>query len=114
LTEESADIYNPKTIRATMGAIFKQSIYLMNINEIKKLKQKGIRFIGASNEYDSIDITKAEIKNAVIILGNEGQGISGELRVLCDEMIKIPVADNCESINVAAAASIIMWEARQG
>jgi len=110
LSGASADIYNPKTIRATMGAVFKQKIYYMNKNEIDDLKNSGVRFIGASNNASATNIKNADLNNAVIILGNEGKGISERLVKLCDSMISIPLSPECESINVAAAASIIMWE----
>jgi len=110
LTENSADIYNPKTIRATMGAIFKQNIFIMNLEEINKLKQAGAHFTGTSNDISSDDITKVNITNSIIIFGNEGQGISEELLYLCNLMVRIPLSDGCESLNVAIAAAIIMWE----
>jgi TrmH family RNA methyltransferase len=113
LTEGCADIYNPKTIRASMGAIFKETVYKMDFNTIYDLKQKGIKFIGATKNIDSIDVKKADLTNVIVVLGNEGQGISNELLELCDEMIRIPISSNCESLNAAIAASIIMWEARK-
>jgi len=111
LTDGCADIYNPKTIRATMGAIFKQPVFTISTEEISKLKSADIRFIGTSNGADSTEIKNVSLDNSIIILGNEGQGISNDLSALCEEMIKIPVSSSCESLNVAVAASIIMWEA---
>jgi len=113
LTEASADIYNPKTIRASMGAIFKQSIMYLDKEKICKLKESGVRFLGASNDSDSVNIKQVILNDSIIILGNEGQGISDGFKKLCSQMMKIPVSSDCESINVAAAASIIMWEASQ-
>ena len=110
LTEGSADIYNPKTLRASMGAIFKQDISKKNLSELTELKKKGVRFIGTSSDGTSLDIKSADLNNSLIILGNEGQGISKKLLSLCDEIVTIPVSPDCESINVAVAASIIMWE----
>ena len=75
------------------------------------LKQNGVKFTGASNDSDNTYITEVNLTNTVIILGNEGQGISGDFLTLCDEMITIPLTPDCESLNIAAAASIIMWEA---
>jgi len=109
LTQDSADPYNPKTVRATMGAIFRQNVLYI---ETDKLKSPEIKVIGTGNkngEYNTLSETK--LQNAVIILGNEGQGISEKLKVLCDEMITIPLSKGCESLNVSIAASIIMWEA---
>ena len=111
LTGGTADIYNPKTIRATMGAIFKQRVCSLNYDEIIGLKNSGVIFAGSVNEADSVDIKQTSLKDIIIILGNEGQGISEELLKLCEKKIRITVSSECESINVASAASIIMWEA---
>jgi len=109
--EGSADIYNPKTIRASMGAIFKQPIYHIDTINLTKLKLCGTKIIGTSNDKNCTDIVNADLSNSVIILGNEGQGVSKELLALCDEMITIPLSSSFDSLNVAIAASIIMWEA---
>jgi len=114
LTEGTADIYNPKAIRAAMGAIFRQSIIVMSLCEIRNLKKSGIKFVGTANDRNANDVTQENLADKMIVLGNEGQGISGELAELCDNMIRIPVLDNCESLNVAVASSIIMWEASRG
>ena len=110
LTGGCADIYNPKTLRASMGATFKQHIISKNINEMTELKKNGVRLIGTSSDNTSINISKTDFSNSIIILGNEGQGISKQLLSLCDEIVTIPLSPDCESINVAVAASIIMWE----
>jgi len=111
LTDNSADIFNLKTIRASMGAVFKQQINIINYNDIYNLKQSGIKIIGTASKDFSVEICKVSLENVIIVLGNEGQGISKELLELCDEIITIPLAPGCESLNVAAAASIIMWVA---
>jgi len=109
LAGASADVYNPKTIRATMGAIFKQNFYYLNRIEIADMKESGVKFIGTSNKDDAADIRNTDLNDAVIIMGNEGKGISDSLFSCCSEIIKIPLSPDCESINVASAASIIMW-----
>ena len=112
LTQDCADPYNPKTVRATMGAIFRQNVSYIKTD---RLKSAEIRMIGTGNkngEYNALHKTK--LQNSIIVLGNEGQGISDKLKVLCDEMITIPLSAGCESLNVSIAASIIMWEAGRG
>ena len=111
ITGGSADIYNPKAIRASMGSIFKQRVCNMDISGIYKLKKTGLKIIGASSDTNCTNIESADLRNSVIILGNEGQGISEDLQTLCDELINIPLSRDCDSLNVAIAASIIMWEA---
>jgi len=114
LTEGCADIYNPKSIRASMGAIFKQRIFNLDLNKINALKNKGLRFICASNDKNAIEYDKTDLKNTIIIIGNEGQGIKDEFHEICDEIVKIPVVDDCESLNAAVAASILMREIYKG
>ena len=110
LTGNSADPYNPKAVRASMGAIFRQRIYSVSLQDITR---SGAKLIGTSNERHHIDISKANLRDSVIVLGNEGQGISKEISELCDYMITLPISPKCESLNVAVAASIIMWEAHK-
>jgi len=109
LTEGCADPYNPKTIRASMGAIFRQSVSYMKLQELRDLD---IPILGASIHQDSIDISDVNFENVVIAIGSEGRGLSDEILELCAQTFLIPISDNCESLNAAVAASIIMWEAR--
>ena len=112
LTQDCADPYNPKTVRASMGAIFRQKVSFISIDELKSSKARIIGTGSKSGEYYYIN--DMNLSNAVIVLGNEGQGISDSLKAMCDEMLTIPLTQNCESLNVSIAASIIMWEAKKG
>ena len=112
LTGNPADIYNPKTVRASAGAIFKQPVYYLDHAKLIELKKSGVRFIGASSGRDSAGIKNTDLNNSIIVMGNEGYGISENLVELCDDMFNIPLHYKSESLNVAVAASIIMWETR--
>jgi len=112
LTGNPADIYNPKTIRASAGAVFKQPIYYLDHTKLIELKRSSVRFLGASSSRDSTSIKNTDLKNTIIVMGNEGYGISEGLAELCDDMFNIPLNFKSESLNVAVAASIIMWEAK--
>jgi TrmH family RNA methyltransferase len=94
-----------------MGAIFRQPIVRKSKDEIREIRSKGVKFIGTSNSTRAIDVRQSDFSNSVIVLGNEGLGISHNLLAICDEVVKIPLSPDCESLNVAIAASIIMWEA---
>jgi len=107
----TADAYNPKAVRASMGAIFRQRIGFVSIGE---LEQISVRIIGTSGDNGYLPVYKADLKDAIIVMGNEGQGISEDLKRLCGETICIPITPGCESLNVAVAASIIMYEAKKG
>jgi TrmH family RNA methyltransferase len=111
LTNDSVDVYNPKSVRASMGAIFKQPIVRKTNDELNELRKAGVKFTGTSISSRAVDVREVDFGNTVIILGNEGHGISYNLMALCDEVVKIPLSPGCESLNVAIAASIIMWEA---
>lgn len=114
LTGACADPYNPKTIRATMGALFRQRLSVMDFGGIIDLKLKGLRFYGASLGCDSLDIRDIKLENCAVAIGSEGRGLSEEILKLCDGKIIIPMAPQSESLNAAVAAAIVMWEASKG
>ncbi len=111
-TSGTADVYSPKVIRATMGAIFKvKVIYVDNILEIiDKLKAQKYLIIGTSlnknNSLESLDYSK---KHAYV-MGNEAQGVKSDILNMCDSLVKIDMSNNIESLNVAVATSIILYE----
>ena len=111
LSDGCADPYNPKTLRASMGAIFRQRFAQMDASELFALKKDGARFIGATARVDCRDIREINLDGAVIAIGNEGRGLSDGVLALCEELMTIPIASVCESLNASAAAAIIMWEA---
>lgn len=108
-----ADIYNSKTVRAAMGAIFKADIFqVADIHGfIDKMKSDGRRVIAASPTGDSLILGKyACFRDDCIVIGNEGHGISQEVLKNTTETMLIPMAENTESLNAAVAASVILWE----
>ena len=111
LSENCADMYNPKTIRSSMGAIFRQDVRYSSISGLSDLRKKGFRIIGATACKDSLKIYDVDYKDTIIIIGSEGSGISGDVLQLCDEKVFIPIAPECESLNASVAAAIIIWEA---
>ena len=112
LTGNCADPYNPKTIRASMGASFRQKVYRLEQDELIMLRENGARFIGAVPGENSEDISDVSLKNSIIAIGNEGTGLSDEVLSLCETRVRIPISPDCDSLNAAAAAAIIMWLAR--
>ena len=112
IKEGSCDIYNPKVLRSTMGSIFRVECVTFSDNNklIQKLKSNNIK-IYATNLNTNKSIYDVDFKNSAIIVGNESNGVSEELLNLADEQIKIPMRGNTESLNVAIATSIILYEA---
>ena len=112
----TADIYNPKVIRSTMGSIFRVPVvYVQDLREtVRELKREGVQICAAhlrgSVDYDSADYTGA---NAFLI-GNEAKGLTDETAALADRAVRIPMLGKVESLNAAVAASVLMYElARQ-
>ena len=111
ITKGTVDIYNEKTLRATMGSIFKiPVIYDEDLSLVQKLKNSGLKLITSSLDTDK-NFYDVDLKEKVIIsIGNEGNGICAEVYEMSDLKIKIPMPGGAESLNVAVAASIMMYE----
>ena len=106
-----ADVYSPKTARATMGAIFREKLIHCTAAEAKALAaQNGLPLYGAALSDRAADIREMDVKNAVVAIGSEGRGLSKELLALCDGEVIIPMAAGCESLNAAVAGAIVLWE----
>lgn len=118
LSDTSVDIYNSKVLRSSMGAVFCGSISYISLEElIHKLKEKSaqenknLEIIGTSSHaptsYQEINLNPR--KNALVIVGNEAQGMSKEAESRCTQLVSIPLANEIESINVLAATSVILF-----
>ncbi|MGL4998375.1 MAG: TrmH family RNA methyltransferase [Cetobacterium sp.] len=114
LTKGSVDCYNDKTVRSSMGSILSINIYYIEENEvIQFLKEKAYKIIVTALETNSIPYTEMELteKNA-FIFGNEGDGVSREIIKNSDEKVIIPIYGSAESLNVAMATGIILYDVR--
>lgn len=106
-----ADPYSPKTVRASMGAVFRCSVWQMEAGEVKGLLQRsGIPLYGAALRSDTVDARKVDYSRSAIAIGSEGRGLSEEMLALCDRTIRIPMSERCESLNAAIAATVLLWE----
>lgn len=102
------DMYNSKVLRATQGLIFHLNI--INNYDINNLKKMGYKIYGTKVTNGKNVKTIAKVSKFVIIMGNEGNGISKEMSDICDEFIYIDMNPKCESLNVGVATSIILYE----
>ena len=108
-----ADPTGPKTVRASMGALFRCPV---NITEdlagtVKMLRKDGHRVLAAALAEDSLCVGRTELQEAdCVIIGNEGHGVSPEIIDLCSGVIRIPMQAATESLNASVAASILLWE----
>lgn len=111
LTKGTVDVYNDKTLRSTMGSIFHIPVIEDDdLSIIKTLKANGFKLLISSLE-DSRNFYDINLNgNIIICVGNEGRGVSSEILELSDEKFKIPMPGEAESLNVAVAASIMMFE----
>ena len=111
VAQGSGDMFNPKVVRSTMGAIFRVKVIesediQKTINEVKKHKFK---IIATSLETNK-SIYDVEYKKSAIIIGNEANGVSKTLLDVSDELIKIPMLGKTESLNASVATGIVLYE----
>ncbi|WP_368489951.1 TrmH family RNA methyltransferase [Clostridium sp. BJN0013] len=110
-TKGTVDIYNEKTLRATMGSIFHIPIIQdENLEKVKSLKQTGFKVICSSLDADT-NFYSMDLKGKIIIaVGNEGSGLGKDVKKISDIEVSIPMPGKAESLNAAVAASIMMFE----
>ena len=111
ITKGTVDIYNDKVLRSSMGSIFYIPIIEdYNLDLVKKLKNQGYRLLVSSLQGEN-NFFEEDLKGKVIIaVGNEGNGVSDEVYNISDVKVKIPMPGNSESLNVAIATSVMMYE----
>ena len=115
LLEGCADLYNPKTVRATMGAIFRQRVLELPLAELRAaLDENGLPLYGAALSETARDFREIPLDKAAVAVGSEGNGLSTELLAICDGQLIIPMRPDSESLNAGVAASVIMWEMSRG
>ncbi len=111
LCGDCADLYHPKTVRSTMGAVFRQCVLQMELPELDAfLRDQELPLCGAALAEDAQDIRSLDLHRTAVAVGSEGRGLSAELLRLCRKKIIIPMQPDSESLNAAAAASVLMWE----
>ncbi len=111
LVGECADPYNPKTVRAAMGALFRQPIWETDLSGLcEKLHEWELLLCGAALRAESVDVKSVSLRRSAVAIGNEGRGLTEALLAACDQKIILPMTPGSESLNAAVAASIFMWE----
>lgn len=112
LSPDCADPYNPRTVRAAMGALFRLHVLTVPSEEetIAALR-KTRRVFAAELTPQAVSIVdRTPLRRDVVIIGNEGHGIRPAVSELCDGSLYLPISPNTESLNAAVAASILLWE----
>ena len=111
VSKGTADAYNPKVVRSTMGAIFR-----VNIIEVENLKES-IEII-RKNNYNLLvtslqtndSVYDIDYNKKVIVIGNEANGVSEEIQEIADNKVKIPMLGKTESLNASVATGVILYE----
>lgn len=115
MSGDTVDIYNPKTIRSTMGSIYRMPFFIAEDLQatVKEMQQAGIRTYAAHLDesvcYDQPDYSQP----TAFMIGNEGNGLSDALTKAADQKIHIPMGGKLESLNAAMSAGILMYEANR-
>lgn len=113
MTKETADLFNPKVIRATMGSVYRVPYFYTDdiLESIEGLKKRGIA-VYAAHLSDSVCYDEPDYNNGTaFLIGNEGNGLKKETADRATQYIKIPMQGQVESLNAAIATSILMYEA---
>ena len=133
LVNACADLFNPKTARATMGAIFRREAYSVTPEEITELEnldiigivrensitpeelfallsKSGVPLYGTALREDTVPLSDANLSKAAVAIGSEGRGLSQQMLDECAKTLKIPMSPRCESLNAAIAATVVLWE----
>lgn len=111
VSKETADSYNPKVVRSTMGAIFRVNVIESEdlLQTLKNLKKHKYKIMATSLETNN-SVYDVEYNKKVIVIGNEANGVSKNVLEYADEKIKIPMLGKTESLNASVATSIILYE----
>ena len=111
VSDKSADIYSLKTLRSMQGSHFHLPIYRMSSQALlKETKEAGIPVLATTLSKDSVDYRELpSIENFVLVMGNEGQGISPLMVESADQLVHISMKGQAESLNVAVAAGILIF-----
>lgn len=109
LSSDTVDLYNPKVVRSTKGMLFNINIIVRDLDTyLKELDEYTIYGTDVTN---GIDISSEKIpKKLAIVIGNEGKGISDNVRKYCNKFLYINMSNKCESLNAGVSASILMYE----
>ncbi len=113
ISADSADIYNPKTVRAAMGSLFKVKITVVSdiASFINTSRQCGKNIYAAELSDSAISVKDLNLSSGdIFMIGNEGHGIPREISSLCTGSVYIPISDRTESLNASVAAAVFMWE----
>ena len=106
----TADCYNSKVVRSTMGAIFRVNVIERDLEKVIKEMQKREIKVFATDLQTEKTIYDVDYEKTAVVIGNEANGVSEQVLNLADERIKIPMIGKTESLNAAVATGVILYE----
>ena len=105
-----ADPWNPKTLRATMGACFRLPVWEGTLEALLPLlKRAGLPLYATALREDTVDLRQITLDRAAVVIGSEGRGVSQPVLAASQRTLRIPMTDRCESLNAAAAGAVVLW-----
>lgn len=112
VSQGTSDIYSPKVVRSTMGAILRVNIEQSNdlMKTLKERQNDGYKIIVTSLDGDSFYTDLQFDSKSIVVIGNESKGVKEEIQKIADIKTKIPMIGKTESLNASVAASIIAYE----
>lgn len=113
LSADSAEVYNPKTVRSAMGSLYRTKITTVKdfSSFIGAARANGRRVLAAELREGARSLDEVGLSGSdIVIIGNEGHGIPAEVSSECDGSVYIPISRKTESLNAAVAAAVFMWE----
>ncbi len=113
LSDDCADVYNPKTVRAAMGSLFRVRITRAKdlCSLLSALKGVGRRILAAELRENACPLTDMKLlPSDIVVVGNEGHGIDPLISEMATHSVYIPISQRTESLNAAVAAALFMWE----
>lgn len=111
VSKGTADVYNPKVVRSSMGAIFRvEVIEVENLKEtIEKIRRNNYNLLVTSLQTEN-SVYDIDYNKKVLVIGNEANGVSKEIQDMADQKIKIPMLGKTESLNASVATGVILYE----
>ena len=111
LLEGCADPYSHKVVRSSMGAVFRRPVIRATWEQVSSAcREAGIPVAVTALSDRAKDLRQADLKNMAVVIGSEGQGVRRQILESADSELIIPMDPNCESLNAAIAAAIVMWQ----
>ena len=114
LTPGCVDAYNPKTVRAAMGAVFRTMPYWAEQEQVTAhCRSEGIPLYVTALSDGAVDLRQTVLDRGAVVIGSEGRGVGTYFLNSADRELIIPMDPRCESLNAAVAAAIVLWEMKR-